>query len=515
MNNKIKYFLIIIIIIIEAFILFSAIHYVRKGRLETLHIAEMQSIKNEIILTDRFELDRGTYLIQIEYDNSAENSKAVIRDHDVFEGGKNEIVLNLMPESNSSEKEMTILFYTTDLEIVIQPAGAELNIKSVEIEQTSRGKKLDLIRIIFWMFILDCLIIIPMSETRKMIKQSPHEVIAFEVLRIISAMAVVLVHTASAGIRNSAVLYKNSFIGFSVYHTIPVFAVPCFFMISGAIFLNPEKKITIKKILKKYVPKVLCMYIFWSAVYAIYEMVFDDNYITLGAFVSKVLRGKDTLWFLAAIAGLYLLTPILRKIAEDKNLLKYTLILYVVFSFLPNMVNMNTCFLPFISIMNKFNLPANYAGYFLIGYYLYRYPIERNKRVIVYVCGFACLLYSVIGGILYSRNIGTFDEKVYNYHSLNVVVFSSAIFMFVTYYIKTKEKVISFGIRTKILWLSDKTAGIYVTHMLFNSLVYGWLVHCGYDKAWFSIPCTAIAVFCLSLIVVTAGKKIPFIRNFM
>ena len=69
--------------------------------------------------------------------------------------------------------------------------------------------------------------------------------INYDLLRIIDTLSVMLLHIATATMWTN---YENTFNWYVVnsYVTILHWVVPCFVMISGMIFLNPNKKISIK-----------------------------------------------------------------------------------------------------------------------------------------------------------------------------------------------------------------------------------------------------------------------------
>lgn len=505
-------------LLIEVVVVLMDAYYVRKGRLYSKTISGEIAIEDEITLGERFTLPRGTYMFRVWYDHAGEGSDLVIRNHDVEEGGRSETVLALSQDATYAKYRdwQQYHFATSDFEIIVRPGeGAALNIERVEITQTSWMKKLDFIRIVFWMFIFDCLVFLPRLNRGTLPVSYSNRIMWIEILRIIGSIGVVMLHTAAKGIRNDAILYESSFIWFSIYHTITRFAVPCFFMISGANFLNPKKEITIENLLKKYVPKVAVMYVLWSAVYAIYEMFFEDDYIyiTMDSFWSKLLRGAGVLWFLGALAGLYLLTPVLRKIAEEAKLLRYVIALCMIFTFLPPTISIYPTMSSVVIILDKFCLPACYVGYYLIGYYIYEYPVEGKKKYALYICGIVAMIYSIIGGIVYSRSLGYCNTTLYDNYCLNVVLLSSALFTFVKNVV-SKNK-LSEKWRQRIIWLSGKTAGIYMVHMLVSEPVYDWLLHCGYRLTWFTIPLATVVTFLLSLVVVTAINRIPIARKWL
>jgi len=83
-------------------------------------------------------------------------------------------------------------------------------------------------------------------------------IVYFDFLRIIAALSIMLAHI---------VIYYNNLIGkyyysFYLYKDITGYSIPIFVMISGAIFLNPAKKINIDNILKKYIPRIMIVFFY-------------------------------------------------------------------------------------------------------------------------------------------------------------------------------------------------------------------------------------------------------------
>ncbi len=67
-------------------------------------------------------------------------------------------------------------------------------------------------------------------------------------------------------------------------------------MISGRFFLDPDREMPFSKILRS-VERLVLAFVVWNVVYHF--------------------------WYLYMIVGLYLITPFLRRIAEDKQLSEY------------------------------------------------------------------------------------------------------------------------------------------------------------------------------------------------
>ena len=89
-------------------------------------------------------------------------------------------------------------------------------------------------------------------------------------------------------------------------------------MISGSLFLR--KNVTVKEIYKKYILKILVIYLVWNVVYCLINGLLKGR--RFASIVKRMVHGYDTLWFLLMIIGLYMIVPILQRIIMSKQLTK-------------------------------------------------------------------------------------------------------------------------------------------------------------------------------------------------
>lgn len=139
-------------------------------------------------------------------------------------------------------------------------------------------------------------------------------VIYFDILRIVAIFFVVFVHLAAQHWADVDVSSRAWF-AFNLYCTTGKWSVPIFVMISGALFLGRD--VSISSILKKNVARIATVFLFWSGCYALIDLVF--RHAPLSVVLSQFITGHYHLWFLYMIVGLYLLIPLLRPIASERN----------------------------------------------------------------------------------------------------------------------------------------------------------------------------------------------------
>lgn len=150
-----------------------------------------------------------------------------------------------------------------------------------------------------------------------------------DILRIVATIAVIMIHVAASRWYFGDI---NSFdwIVIVTYDGIVRWAVPIFVMISGVLFLEKEN-IGITQLYRKYIFKIVIVFIIWSAIYLL-DSVMRDNLNSKECIV-KFFRGEFHMWYLHMIVGLYMLVPLLKEIVRNMTLTKYFLALTLVFTF--------------------------------------------------------------------------------------------------------------------------------------------------------------------------------------
>ena len=332
-----------------------------------------------------------------------------------------------------------------------------------------------------------------------------------DILRIISCISVILIHTSCTGFYASTTIKDFTISNF--YDSISRFCVPMFFMISGALFLNSNKKIEIKSFFKNKTLKIFFDFIIWSLIYFAFDTILiNHGKITIGGLISSITNFKFHLWFLKVMIYIYLFIPLIKLISDqkDQKLLKYLLFIFLIFGILLY----NISYLPIpqsiINLSNSFRIYSDfwYIGYFILGYYLFITEFSKKKRIIIYILGIVSFVTCFgIQNILYIIN-GNKTEILYGYFSITTFFTSVALFVFIKQKFKNKDYK---EINLRSIW--SKTYGIYLIHIMVMD-VFSKL---GFDIFSFnyiiSIPILTISVFIASYIIISIIKKIPILRK--
>ncbi|MEE1076763.1 MAG: acyltransferase family protein [Acutalibacteraceae bacterium] len=337
--------------------------------------------------------------------------------------------------------------------------------------------------------------------------------IYFDLLRIIATVFVIGIHVNSKGWYYSDVATIDWNI-YNVFASIPRCAVAIFCMISGALFLDLDKKIEIKSLYRKNILRVCTAFLFWSSVYAVLTAFTESNW-NIGDIINNIINGHYHMWFLFMIVGFYIMVPIIRKIVEDRNVAKYFIILSVIITFV---------ILPFFSFFGfskgtkildnfYFDMLLGYTPYFIIGYYLHKYDVSKFMQRVIYVLGGLAFVFTTIATAVLSNIKGEPNTVLYELLTLNILFESLALFLMGKYIfskIKFTPKSIKF-----INILSRDTFGIYLSHVLVIEILYKLGLRTDIITPLLSVPLITVLALVISGVFSHLLNSIPVIKKYI
>ena len=344
---------------------------------------------------------------------------------------------------------------------------------------------------------------------------APRRVIYFDVLRIVAIFVVVAVHLSAMHWADVDV-NSRAWFAFNLYCTAGKWSVPIFVMISGALFLGRD--VSISSILKKNVARIATVFLFWSGCYALIDLVF--RHAPLSVVLSQFITGHYHLWFLYMIVGLYLLIPLLRPIAQSETLMRYFLLLALIFTFLlPQLVLYFSFISPQLSVVIKTvsmytycYFPLGFTVYFVGGYYLSRREFSRREEIILYCIGVAGLLFSIFAPVIHAKAQGAPSGIFYNYNSINVLFTSVPIFVFAKQHLNFPH----IGERAYAILrkLSKYSFGVYLVHPMVIELLQHFGIDTFFCNAFFSVPLLAVFVFAVSTAISALLSRVPIVNKY-
>ena len=341
-------------------------------------------------------------------------------------------------------------------------------------------------------------------------------VLYYDVLRVLAAVAVMVIHIV--GYKFSAVApTTRAWNVLNLADAAASWAVPVFFMLSGALLLSREY--TLKKLYGKKILRIITCFVFWSAVYALWEFY---KHRSLKGSVIEFIQGPDHMWFLFAIVGLYLFVPVLKKVVEDEATLRYFLILMFVISIVFN--GAVVLLSPFSETKAKFlfglirqagiqYVPAN-TFYFVFGYYLSSHSITKKQRRFIYIGGIVGFLFTAAGGAAASIYLKKPVAMFLANNALGICLQAIGIFVLAKQLFSAKR--LPKKVQSALAYLADISFGAYLVHFLVILLLERFLnLHALRFHTLFSIPLLTIIVAVISFGISALLNRIPIVKKYL
>lgn len=337
-----------------------------------------------------------------------------------------------------------------------------------------------------------------------------------DALRVAAACAVVLLHTVG-GVKDHMDMsrYPAAAQAFMVTIDLTGWCVPVFLMISGYLFLHPQREIGMGEMFSKYILRVLAALFVFGTPYAWLELLMTRRSFSLSMLwqgVVMVLRGKSWahMWYLYLILFLYLLTPAMKWVL--KRLPRPLLLALLAALFLECAV------VPFLQ--QTAVLPAElptlpqsgiYLFYYLAGF-LFAQREKREQKAAVRGLIFSCIMLAALAGIMVFCRLFVNGMPVMAYHYPPTVLFSLGLFQAASLW-ESCGGVSAAGFWK---WASGLCFGVYLIHPLFINIEYKLLHLTPLSfPVWLSVPGFFLWHLFLSFLAAWLLKKIPFLRKYV
>lgn len=341
------------------------------------------------------------------------------------------------------------------------------------------------------------------------------KIMYLDVARILATFAVIFIHAASSKPNWTSFGFETyEWNAFNFFTSCSRWAVPVFCMISGALFLDPDRKVDTKKLYTKNILRMIISYVFWSAFYIAtrYESLRE---LTPAKIFKQFALGHYHMWFIFLIIGFYILVPVLRKITSDKNTLMYFTAISVIFT-----VVVPTLLLlpkldwtsPAVSKMFMY-MPVGYTCYFILGYVINKFEMKKWLKAAIYVLGPIAFAVTTIYTSLKSQETGKFNTDLNNYNT--ITVFLQTMFVFVV--TKNIVEKIKFSPKAeKVLsTLSKDTFGIYFLHPFIILTLYRANLHTASFDPILSVIAVTLSTFIICEIVSHILNRIPIVKKYL
>lgn len=333
-----------------------------------------------------------------------------------------------------------------------------------------------------------------MKEKRPGMQQK--RIVWLDALRVVSIFAVMVIHLAATGYSEAAPGSYEWTICL-IFNTITRFAVPAFVMISGAMYLDPGREVTMAHILKK-IGKLLTVFLFWSVLYALAETVKEEGGILPLSVLRRTITGHYHMWYLYLIAALYLVTPLLRPLAAERKSLR----LFILLAFL---LSYGAGLLP-KEIAENISSFFAYAGYYCLGYSLYSAKISKKQTVALSLVSVILLAAMIIAGRYLDEPKVVFSERM-----PHIVLYSAGVFLTFKSAARKLEK--TSRIRAVTGKIAPCTLGMYLVHPAFNFVFRRAGLYALTANLFLCVPVCGILVWAASFAAIACMRKFPMFRR--
>ena len=338
-----------------------------------------------------------------------------------------------------------------------------------------------------------------------------------DLLRIIALLAVISVH--ATGVNTDNILMSDfSKQVLTWLDAIVTWQIPVYVMISGRFFLDPERNMDAKKI-GKAIRRIVIAFLVWNPLYQIFY-VLSGAYSELNwkGILMEILQGPYHFWYLFMIGGLYMIVPFLRLITENRKLMEYYLLLFVLFEGLSGYGTQLPGFGSAVSgILNStgFHFAMGFAGYYVLGYFIYKYKDEVPEKIEFLIYGLAILALLIVSGMTVSRAIteGVNNEWYTGYRKPNTMLIAAAIFLF--FEKRVGKHAFSQAAEKWIERFSANSFGVYLIHALVLDMIGLTGISSVYPTPFLMQPLLILVVFVVCNIIVEGIRCIPKVGRYI
>lgn len=288
-------------------------------------------------------------------------------------------------------------------------------------------------------------------------------------------------------------------------------AVPVFFMISGATLLDYRKKYTTAVFFHKRATRTVIPFIIWSFVAVLYRH-YNSGWAVNGVrdLISNIFNTNyiSIYWFFIPLFAVYLVIPLLSAVEDSMKERVYLYAVIIIFFFvslLPTIFSLLG-----IEYNAGIQMPFGngYVLYVLLGYLLARRKMPANMRVIVYLLAVFGWSLQYFGTTAVSIPAGEIVRTFKGYTNFPAVL--QAVGVFTAFRYIHWEKAFNGKTCHFIENVSRYTFGVYLIHYY----IIDKLIETGVDnRSLLFRTAGALMIFTVSAMVSWLLSKIPFVRK--
>lgn len=345
-------------------------------------------------------------------------------------------------------------------------------------------------------------------------------------LNVFAAFSVVMMHANVSFWKDLSKPYWNTA---NIIESVCYYAVPVFFMLSGATLIDYQERYSTKEFFKKRFIKTGIPFLAWS----VFSLLWAYRKVLLAMITGQPNGGldwtflsvtngivntrfRDIYWFFIPLFCVYLTIPLFAAVRKEKRIKIFSYIMLIALAI--------NCLVPFIlSLLKRYGdisfgwkfdiyVGFEYLYYVLAGYVIHKKDFKLKYRLIIYALALIGLLTHIIG---------TYTESIYNesgsvtlykgYYNLPCVLYSTGLFLFVK---QAASKIKSAKAIRVFAYLQGFTFPIYLIHRYFLDVFEENIryINLTRDSLLYVFPAAILATL-LSILLTMLLRKIPVIRR--
>lgn len=217
----------------------------------------------------------------------------------------------------------------------------------------------------------------PVKADTKSLHRGKERELWIDVLRVLAACAVVMMHTLTGAVDILNVSAYVSGTAMMIIMDVVSWCVPVFLMISGYLFLDPGRRISFTAMLHRYCLRIVLALLVFGVPFACLELVMVERTFRTAMLWESFLmvltmQSWSHLWYLYCILLLYGLTPAMKWLLQRVPGWSVLLVQAVLL--------IGSCILPFINeIFGDGTVPKLPEQLFYLFYYLVGYCMHMRK----------------------------------------------------------------------------------------------------------------------------------------
>lgn len=344
-----------------------------------------------------------------------------------------------------------------------------------------------------------------------------------DLIRTIAIVLVILLHASIEPYPNVDLMSPQGvqiWWASNIYNSIAIVCIPLFVMLTGSLLLQPSKcDEPLRVFFKKRWRRIGIPVLFWGIVFFAWDFLVKGQSLTAVFLLQGILAGPYVhFWYLYALIGLYLITPVVRVVVANAKweIIKYFLVLWFVGTGVVSLLTFSVSISPqTVWFKDNVFIFTGLIGYYIFGAYLQRLRI--NRAIL-----FAGFILSTIGTILGTYFvIGTlgavYGRFFLDSSSLSVIIASISLFLLLATIPNAKGQN-RFPYSNRMLKvISENSLPIYLFHLIvLETLQSGYL---GFKLSvttlnpLIEIPLLTALTLVICLAIIVPLKKLPYVKR--